>query len=137
MNSQFDVVIMGAGMVGASLVSALLNHAKTLDLKIALIEPQASPYQAGHNYEHLNDYQSSFDARSTALSHSSREIFEILGLWETLNTRLADIRDVHVSDRGHIGSTRLRAEEQSLPALGYVEPYTSSRPQYTLGLTLQ
>ncbi|MBQ0713180.1 MAG: FAD-dependent monooxygenase, partial [Porticoccus sp.] len=32
----------------------------------------------------------------------------------------AEIKEVHVSDRGHIGNTRLHAAEQNLPALGYV-----------------
>ncbi len=120
MNSQFDVVIMGAGMVGASLVSALLNHAKTLDLKIALIEPQASPYQAGHNYEHLNDYQSSFDARSTALSFGSAKIFQQLDIWQQLSLQVQKIEHIHVSDKGHFGATRLSAKQQNVDALGYV-----------------
>jgi len=111
-SQQADVTIVGGGMVGASL--ALLLSSLNLGWRIQVIE--AFPVSTASP----DALQPSFDARSTALSHSSREIFEILGLWETLNTRLADIRDVHVSDRGHIGSTRLRAEEQSLPALGYV-----------------
>lgn len=111
-SQQADITIVGGGMVGASL--ALLLSSLNLGWRIQVIE--AFPVSAASP----DALQPSFDARSTALSHSSREIFEILGLWETLSTRLADIRDVHVSDRGHIGSTRLRAEEQNLPALGYV-----------------
>jgi 2-octaprenyl-6-methoxyphenol hydroxylase len=111
-SQQADVTIVGGGMVGASL--ALLLSSLNLGWRIQVVE--AFPVSAASP----DSLQPSFDARSTALSHSSREIFEILGLWETLNTRLADIRDVHVSDRGHIGSARLRAEEQNLPALGYV-----------------
>ena len=107
-----DITIVGGGMVGASL--ALLLSSLNLGWRVQIIE--AFPVSAASP----DALQPSFDARSTALSHSSREIFEILGLWETLRTRLADIRDVHVSDRGHMGSARLRAEEQKLPALGYV-----------------
>jgi 2-octaprenyl-6-methoxyphenol hydroxylase len=109
---QADITIVGGGMVGASL--ALLLSSLNLGWRIQVIE--AFPITAAS----ADDLQPSFDARSTALSHSSREIFEILGLWQTLSTRLADIREVHVSDRGHIGSARLSAEEQNLPALGYV-----------------
>ena len=109
---QIDVAIVGGGMVGASL--ALLLSSLNLDWRIQVIE--AFPITAAS----ADDLQPSFDARSTALSHSSREIFEILGLWQTLSTRLADIQEVHVSDRGHIGSARLHAKEQNLPALGYV-----------------
>lgn len=106
-----DIAIVGGGMVGASL--ALLLSSLNLGWRINVIE--AFPMTPASD-----DLQSSFDARSTALSHSSREIFEMLGLWSTLSPRLAEIKEVHVSDRGHIGNTRLHAAEQNLPALGYV-----------------
>tara|TARA_R110001592_G_scaffold356278_1_gene657774 strand:- start:26160 stop:27473 length:1314 start_codon:yes stop_codon:yes gene_type:complete len=109
---QIDVAIVGGGMVGASL--ALLLSSLKLGWRIQVIE--AFPMAAAT----ADELQPSFDARSTALSHSSREIFEILGLWQNLCPTLAEIRDVHVSDRGHIGSVRLHAAEQKLPALGYV-----------------
>ena len=106
-----DVAIVGGGMVGASL--ALLLSSLNLGWRINVIE--AFPMTPA-----TDDLQPSFDARSTALSHGSREVFEMLGLWSTLSPRLADIKEVHVSDRGHIGNTRLHAAEQNLPALGYV-----------------
>jgi 2-octaprenyl-6-methoxyphenol hydroxylase len=106
-----DIAIVGGGMVGASL--ALLLSSLNLGWRINVIE--AFPMTPASD-----DLQPSFDARSTALSHSSREIFEMLGLWSTLSPRLAEIKEVHVSDRGHIGNTRLHAAEQNLPALGYV-----------------
>lgn len=106
-----DIAIVGGGMVGASL--ALLLSSLNLGWRISVIEAFPMTPASG-------DLQPSFDARSTALSHSSREIFEMLGLWSTLSPRLAGIKEVHVSDRGHIGNTRLHAAEQNLPALGYV-----------------
>lgn len=109
---QVDIAIVGGGMVGASL--ALLLSSLQRGWRIKIVE--AFPMTAAT----AEELQPSFDARSTALSHSSREIFEILGLWETLSPRLASIQEVHVSDRGHMGSTRLDATEQRLPALGYV-----------------
>lgn len=110
-NHSADIVIVGGGMVGASL--ALLLSSLNRDWRIRVIEAVALD-AAGE------PSQPSFDARSTALSHSTREIFEWLGLWPELQTGLAAIRHVHVSDRGHMGTTRLSAEEQRLPALGYV-----------------
>ncbi|MEH6466789.1 MAG: 2-octaprenyl-6-methoxyphenyl hydroxylase [Porticoccus sp.] len=106
-----DIAIVGGGMVGASL--ALLLSSLNLGWRINVIE--AFPMTTASD-----DLQPSFDARSTALSHSSREVFEMLGLWSILSPRLAEIKEVHVSDRGHIGNTRLQAAEQNLPALGYV-----------------
>jgi 2-octaprenyl-6-methoxyphenol hydroxylase len=109
---QVDIAIVGGGMVGASL--ALLLSSLNLGWSIQVIE--AFPVKAAT----AEELQPSFDARSTALSQSSREIFEILGLWQALSSELSAIDEVHVSDRGHIGSARLRADEQNLPALGYV-----------------
>ncbi len=106
-----DIAIVGGGMVGASL--ALLLSSLNLGWRINVIEAFPMTPASG-------DLQPSFDARSTALSHSSREVLEMLGLWSTLSPRLAEIKEVHVSDRGHIGNTRLHAAEQNLPALGYV-----------------
>lgn len=115
MKAQYDVVIMGAGMVGASLAIALLDHAQALDIDIALIEPQASGYGAS-----TEEYQSSFDARSTALSFGSSLIFQQLGVWQKLQQQVQEIAHIHVSDKGHFGATRLSAEQQKVAALGYV-----------------
>ena len=110
-DNPFDITIIGGGMVGASL--ALLLSSLKLDWRIRVVEAVATPPSGA-------PAQPSFDARSTALSHSSREIFELLGLWDQLQAGVAAIDEVHVSDRGHIGTTRLSAQEQKLPALGYV-----------------
>ena len=110
-DSRIDIAIVGGGMVGASLallLSSLNRRWRIRVIEAVAAEPNGAPSQP------------SFDARSTALSHSSREIFELLGLWNDLQPGLAPISQVHVSDRGHVGTTRLSAEEQKLPALGYV-----------------
>jgi len=105
--SQYDVVIIGGGMVGASLAAALKNHA---DKKIAVVE--ACPFQS--------DLQPSFDDRSIALSYGSRRIFEAIGLWNKLEPEIEAIKSIHVSDRGHLGATRLYHTEENVEALGYV-----------------
>ena len=62
----------------------------------------------------------SFDSRSTALSWSSRKIFQGAGLWSELESHTSAIKKIHVSDRGHIGLTRISADEAGVEALGYV-----------------
>lgn len=47
-------------------------------------------------------------------------IYERLGLWPVLSARAEPIRQIHVSDRGRFGATRLSAESEGVPALGYV-----------------
>lgn len=109
MNSSavYDVIIIGGGMVGASLLAALRNHA---DKKIALVE--AVPFDSSS--------QPSFDDRSIALSYGSRRIFESLGLWSAIEPRVEAIKTIHVSDRGHLGATRIHHHEERVEALGYV-----------------
>ena len=115
MSEPFDIVIVGGGMVGASLACALAGGPETEGFRTLLIE----------GFPLLRDdapprYQPSFDARSTALSLSSARIFEELGLWGAIAAHAQAISRIHVSDRGRYGSTVLDACEESLPALGYV-----------------
>ncbi|MCP9337451.1 2-octaprenyl-6-methoxyphenyl hydroxylase [Stutzerimonas xanthomarina] len=104
------LAIIGGGLVGASLALALQCGAKARGWTIELIEP----------FEPGNDYQPSYDARSTALSYGTRLIYQRLGVWDLIAERAEPITDIHVSDRGRAGFTRLDAASQRVPALGYV-----------------
>jgi len=108
MNTQvdFDIIIVGGGMVGASLACALKNTS----LNIAIIEA----------FEPHSDQQSSYDDRGIALAYGSQRIFESMGLWSQLEAHATAISDIHVSDRGHFGVTRLSAHNENVPALGQV-----------------
>lgn len=106
MAADFDVLIVGAGMVGISLALALKNT----PLKIGLVESQAID----------SDSQPSFDDRGIALSYGSQRIFETLQLWPSLAKQATPILDIHISDRGHFGVTRLSAKAAGVPALGQV-----------------
>ncbi|WP_312957280.1 2-octaprenyl-6-methoxyphenyl hydroxylase [Stutzerimonas nitrititolerans] len=105
-----ELAIIGGGLVGASLALALQQGAQQRGWRIQLIEP----------FEPGNEYQPSYDARSTALSYGTRLIYQRLGVWERIAERAEPIRHIHVSDRGRIGATRLDAEAHGVPALGYV-----------------
>lgn len=106
--ATYDVLIVGGGMAGASLACALGE----LPLRVALVEAVAFGDTGPPSY----------DDRTTALSHATRMIFEGIGVWPALVPWAEPIRAIHVSDRGHIGTTRLRAAELGLPAFGYVVP---------------
>ena len=43
MTTDYDLLIVGGGMVGASLACALLPVAQTLNLKVAVVETEAPP----------------------------------------------------------------------------------------------
>ena len=104
--TRYDMIIVGGGMVGASLAIALARSG----LKLALIEA----FTPGA------DSQPSYDDRAIALAYGTRRIFEATGVWPTLVERAEPIRDIHVSDRGHFGFTRLNAADEGVPALGHV-----------------
>lgn len=114
MKKHYDLVIVGGGMVGASLAAALLPVAKGLNLSIAVVEAAALPETD------LSAYQPSYDARATALAYGSRKIYEKMGIWDALSAQVSPINDIHVSDKGHFGATRLNAQQEQVAALGYV-----------------
>src|SRR5215470_13284646 len=106
-SQRFDVVIVGGGMVGASLAVALGDTG----LSVMLIESIAPG---------TNAHQPSFDDRTTALGNASRRIFEALGVWPAMAPHASPIRTIHVSDAGRFGFARLKAEEQGIDAFGFI-----------------
>jgi ubiquinone biosynthesis UbiH/UbiF/VisC/COQ6 family hydroxylase len=108
---DFDVVIAGGGMVGASLACALAQFCR-----VAVVE--SFPLNASAAAAPV--YRPSFDARSTALSLSSVAFLQGIGLWSTVIRHAEPIRHIHVSDQGRFGSTRMDAADEGLEALGYI-----------------
>ena len=106
MNESYDIVIVGGGMVGASLALALAP----LPWRIAVVEAFAPSSES----------QPSYDDRATALAEGSRRIFDTLGVWPELARSAAPIRRIHVSDRGRFGFARLAAGDYGVDALGHV-----------------
>jgi 2-octaprenyl-6-methoxyphenol hydroxylase len=110
MHDHFDVVIVGAGMVGASLACSLLTCKPAL--KLAVVE--AFPVKRS------GAALSSYDARSTALSWGSISLFEKIGLWPSISPHATAIREIQVSDQGFPVAARLNGDRLDLSALGYV-----------------
>ena len=108
----YDLVVVGAGMVGASFCCALENLLRESPISVLVIEAIAP------NNGLVK--QSSFDARSTALSFGSRKIFEEFAVWQELGAAVSAIDEIQVSDRGRLGAVSLSAQEQKVDALGYV-----------------
>ena len=103
------LVIVGAGPVGATAALALADS--ELDV-VALDGRGAGAIARGD--------------RSLALSHGSRLILERLGVWAQVAAEpgaVTPIEAIEISQRGGFGRVRLEAEEQDLPALGYVVSY--------------
>jgi len=107
---HFDIIIVGAGMTGASLALALSQKPSAKPLKIALIE--AAELNFGQH--------PGFDGRAIALSAGSLRWFQQQGLWSNMAPYGCAIEHIHVSDRGHCGWTSMQADEYHLDALGQV-----------------
>ncbi|MGB5709177.1 MAG: 2-octaprenyl-6-methoxyphenyl hydroxylase [Arenicellales bacterium] len=109
MTDHYDLVIVGGGLVGASLAVAL----RSSGLEIAVIEP--------HPFD--SQEQPSYDERTVALTWSTRQIFQGMGIWEEIAEAGAEpILDIHVSNLGHFGMSHLSCREVGTEALGYVVP---------------
>ncbi len=101
---KYDIVIVGGGMAGAALAAALAQSS----YRIALIDaaPQA-----------VLD-----DARLIALTASSCTLLDNLGVWDSLKSHATPIKQIHVSQRGKFGITRIHANELQLENLGHLVP---------------
>ncbi len=103
----YDIIIVGGGLVGASLAAAL----RATPLKIAIIE--AAPW-------FTDKRPPSYDDRIIALNYASHRIFSSLGLWKKIAPAATPIKQIHISDQGHFGFTHLDSKDLKIPALGYV-----------------
>ncbi len=101
-----DVLIVGGGLVGASLACAL--HGSGLNVALA----EASAGQAQH--------APSFDERNLALARASRNALTALGVWKHVASRPSPIERIHISSRGDFGAVRLSASDYGLDAFGAV-----------------
>ena len=101
-----DLAIIGGGPVGLCAALALRHRAD----RIGVIE--AADLRRAE--------ATGLNARSIALSWSSRQIFRALGVWSEIEAAATPIRHIHISARGRWGVTRLAAADYDLDALGYV-----------------
>jgi 2-octaprenyl-6-methoxyphenol hydroxylase len=100
-----DLMVVGAGPVGASLACALAGSG----LRVALVEASGPAVAAP-----------GFDERKLALAAASLEALDSLGVLAGLATPPEPIRAIHVSRVGDFGSVRLQARDHGRDALGGV-----------------
>ena len=104
MKTQYDIAIVGGGVVGLLTSLALAK----LGRKIIHIE--------------RNELELDNDNRSLAVSYSSIAFLNTLGLWDKISSFTQPIQKVHISDKGKYGRAEIFAKDENLPFLGAIAP---------------
>jgi 2-octaprenylphenol hydroxylase len=113
---NYDVVIVGAGLVGQAIASALVQGAQQKPLRIALIDP-AFRTQAPASGSELADY----DLRVSALTAKTQAFLTRLGAWQKIPPqRLSPYTGMHVWDAEGTGSVTFDAADLHAPCLGHI-----------------
>lgn len=97
---QYDVVIAGGAMAGATLALAI-EHLSKGTLNIAVVEP----------FKVQSEGHPGFDSRSIALSYGTVNILRHLKLWPAIEPHATPIEHIHVSDRSHAGMTEITKQD--------------------------
>lgn len=114
------VIVVGGGPVGQVLALFLAQRG----LAVTVLETRAE----GASFA---------DDRALALSDGSRQILAKLDVWNDLAQKATQIESIHVSQKGSIGRTVLRAQDYQQDALGYVLSYGALSQVLGLALKLQ
>ncbi|KAB2935575.1 MAG: UbiH/UbiF/VisC/COQ6 family ubiquinone biosynthesis hydroxylase [Candidatus Contendobacter sp.] len=108
MNTDYDLIIAGGGMVGSALACALGDA----DLKIALLE--------GAPLDRIRP-GADLDSRVSAISRASQRIFAAVGAWDGIAAwRVSPFRDMRVWDATGFGSIHFDSAAIGEPLLGWI-----------------
>jgi 3-demethoxyubiquinol 3-hydroxylase len=108
MNQDYDILIVGGGMVGAALACCLGGSR----FRVALIDSQSpEPFSADQPH----------DLRVSALSIASKQILQSVGAWSgVLARRYCPFRRMRVWENSGIGDTTFNSADIRSPELGYI-----------------
>ncbi|MDH3309854.1 MAG: UbiH/UbiF/VisC/COQ6 family ubiquinone biosynthesis hydroxylase [Gammaproteobacteria bacterium] len=107
MKISYDVVIVGGGMVGASVACALGNSS----LKVALLDRVPVPAPPEKDY----------DLRVSAITLAAHTLFENLGAWSGMaRRRVSPVREMRVRSGEGSGAIHFNAAEIGEPALAWI-----------------
>lgn len=108
MRESTDILVVGGGLVGASLAIALDAAGRGAILVEAAL-PRVST-------------QASVDERNLALARATVNALATLGVWRHAEHAAMPITRLHVSRSGEFGAARMSAEEAQVEALGATLP---------------
>ena len=107
MNTDYDVAIIGGGLVGLSLAAVLGRGG----FDVAVLEAR----------EPERDWpEGSVDLRVYAITRASQALFTQLGVWPAMQPKAGPFRDMRVWDEGGEGSIHFDSAELGEPCLGHI-----------------
>ncbi len=130
LEQQFDIAVIGGGLVGASLVLALATFAPIKKLRVLQVEANGAPNSA------------SGAAASSAFALDERHLALNAFTWQTLKqldvaldaNHCAPIQRVHISSRGDFGRVLLDAKQEGVSEFGRLVPANQLRDALELAL---
>ena len=110
MSKHYDIIIVGAGMVGATLACGLAEESEQLN--IAVIDANAPNFDWGKN---------SYDMRVSAITRASQKLFKNVGVWDSLvEQRISPYQDMFVWDAGGKGELHFDSADMGEADLGHI-----------------
>jgi len=108
--TNYDIIIVGGGMVGATLACGLAEEAE--NLSIALIDANAPNFDWDDN---------SFDMRVSAITRASQTLFKNIDVWEKiLGLRVRPYQDMVVWDAEGKGKVHFDSADMGEADLGHI-----------------
>lgn len=105
-HKEYDLLIIGGGAVGTSLAVALVQQG----FSVALVD----------TYTPENRADPAKDNRILALAAGTQAALEKLDIWRYMQQSATKIEQIHVSNKGSFGASRLLASDFELDSLGFM-----------------
>lgn len=106
--NHYDVIIVGAGMVGATLACRLAGSG----MQVAIVDASQPA---------MSWAEEGYDIRVSAITRASQQIFAAEGIWPyMLQERVTPYRDMHVWDAGGSGAIHFDSAEIGEAELGHI-----------------
>ncbi len=106
MQQEFDILIVGGGLAGSCLALALQDTG----MRVAVVEATSAEQRVN----------AAIGNRALALAYGTTKLLEALSCWQDVKHKATAIKQIHISDQGHFGKSRLTADHEGVEALGYV-----------------
>jgi len=107
-DQRFDIIIVGAGIVGLSLAMALAPS----ELRIAIVDREPAPH---------TPLPEPYDLRVSTINHAAQAFFQTYQVWESLKQlRISAYQEMEVWDANSSAKIHFACSELAQPYLGHI-----------------